>query len=128
MNKVTVQSKALLNKISRNRDRHQEDFDEAMTGYMKDFRKALELKLTQIGQAEESGDNIPSQGFPDLPVPREHLTEYDRVIQMIEMSVEHQIELSSVEFAQYVQDDWAWKPAFVATSSNYKKSSTDILF
>ncbi len=45
--------------------------------------------------------------------------EYDRVIKMLEMSVDTQIELSSSEFQNYVMDDWAWSDNAKLSNSTY---------
>jgi hypothetical protein len=44
----------------------------------------------------------------DLVQPRDHTSDYDRTIMMIEMSVDDTIILDATEFDQYVRNVWAW--------------------
>jgi hypothetical protein len=45
--------------------------------------------------------------------------DYDRVIRMLEMTVDEIITIGAVEFQQYVMDDWTWKEQFTASNSAY---------
>jgi len=54
-----------------------------------------------------------------LPEPQDHTNDYDRVITMLEMSVDSVIELDDVAFDQYVMDNWSWKGDALATNSMY---------
>jgi hypothetical protein len=43
----------------------------------------------------------------DLVQPRDHTSDYDRTIMMLEMNVDDTIILDATEFDQYVRDVWA---------------------
>jgi hypothetical protein len=51
--------------------------------------------------------------------PMDQTRDYDRVISMLEMSTEEEIELNHSDFAAYVLDDWAWKRQWVGTNAAY---------
>ena len=58
----------------------------------------------------------------DRPVFLKRLTttkEYDQVIDMLDMSVDSEIELTHSEFRQYVRDEWGWSEMFNTTAVNY---------
>jgi hypothetical protein len=54
-----------------------------------------------------------------LPEPQDHTIDYDRVIKMLEMSVDSLIELDEGAFDQYVMDNWSWKGDALATNEMY---------
>lgn len=118
MRQVVVERLSLLEKVRKNRAKHEQEYNEARDDY-----KALVIKicqdniaaLTDIGVSDKKIKNIPER-------PVHYLNEYDRSIQMLVMSVEENITLSSQEFDQLVMDNWAWKNSFLATNSSYKAS------
>jgi hypothetical protein len=52
-----------------------------------------------------------------LQRPTSHIKEYDRVLDMLEASLDEEFELSDKEFSQYVRDEWSWKTDFITTVS-----------
>jgi hypothetical protein len=54
-----------------------------------------------------------------LPVPEEHLADYDRAIAMLERHIEPTIQLSETAYAQLVDDDWGWRDQFVSNTYSY---------
>jgi hypothetical protein len=54
-----------------------------------------------------------------LPEPEDHTDDYDRVLTMIEMSINDTVELSENEFAMYVMDQWDWKQSFTESTYRY---------
>lgn len=55
----------------------------------------------------------------NLIAPEDHTVDYDRSIQMLEMSVESQIVISEEEFRNYVQDLWEWSRGWAASNVKY---------
>jgi hypothetical protein len=54
-----------------------------------------------------------------LTEPSNHIKDYDRVITMLEVSVDETIILNASEFDQYVRDVWAWTQYDGATLGEY---------
>lgn len=54
-----------------------------------------------------------------MPEPQDHTPDYDRVIAMLEMSVDTVIELDADSFDNYVMDNWAWRANALATNTMY---------
>jgi hypothetical protein len=110
---VRVRRLAVLEKLNANRDGHRETFEDALEG----FHKAVVDHLTQALKDAKAGKKYTTAVH--LPQPQDHTRDYDRCIAMLEMSLDEELELSSVEFAQYVLDDWGWKGDFITTANTY---------
>ncbi len=116
MKSVKVNRDELKAILATNRVTHLADHEEAVAGYKEALEAALVQKLDWLRNAK----TLPSQHFEKLPIPSSHEDDYERVIRMLDLSTENEIELSAQEFTQYVLDDWGWKQAFNATTMNYK--------
>lgn len=116
MQTVTVEKNELLKILRENRKTHIQLYKEAVEGWKTD---AMDQYQTAIKVLED--ENKVTTHF-DLQKPESHVKDYDRVIRMLEMSVDDEIELSSHEFEQYVQDEWGWKDLFVTSNAKYAAS------
>lgn len=115
MNKIKVNRKQLLEKVKANRTTHRKTFEEALEGYREKAIEELEASLADA----KAGKRI-RRGL-QLVEPMDMTREYDRVITMLEMSVDDELEISQQEVMQYVMDDWSWKQQFEAVSASYSK-------
>jgi hypothetical protein len=113
MRQVKVKKEELLTLLMSNRNAHRGEFEKAQEGY----RKRMIEELDQMLEDAKAGRKI--QAYVALPEPQDHTKDYDRVIKMVEMSVDPVLELDGTMFAQFVMDDWAWKAEFTATNSYY---------
>jgi hypothetical protein len=114
---VTVKKDELLEKIKEARGRHQSEFEEVLAGYKIAMVDTLAKALRD---ARKSGD-FNRQALYNLSPPSNHTKDYDRVIQMLEMSVDELIELPVDEFARYALDEWSWKGQFETAKASYTK-------
>lgn len=121
MERVTVRKGELLTALRENREAHRAIFEEACDGYQAEAIRLLEGHLERI----KSGKRVTV--YVQLPEPVDHTKDYDRVIRMVEMSVDNEVELEAQDFASYVMDDWRWKAAFLTTNSAYSASATRAL-
>lgn len=106
----------LLEIIRKNRDDHRNMFLKAQEGYREDFLKELEMML------EEARKGKRYLRMVQLVEPIDMTKEYDRIIKMLELTTEKNVQLTTQEFSQYVMDDWAWKAQVTATNSQYIKN------
>jgi hypothetical protein len=116
MQKVKIKRGELMAAISANREKHRAIFLEAQEGYRLEVVAELERRL----QDARSGKRIIRAIA--LPEPMDYTAEYNRVIRMLEMSVDEIVELSATEFDQFVMDNWAWKQMSLANNVRYTKS------
>lgn len=99
ISEVKIKRADLVAKLTENRTAHTKIYKDAMEGYFVDAAKKLADKQKDI----ESGKPVSSF---TMAVPKDHTPDYDRLIAMLEMSVDDELELSSVEFNRYVLDEW----------------------
>jgi hypothetical protein len=124
MRKVKVKRDELLERVKTNRENHIAEYEEAVIGYKEkaklEIEKAMGRLAKRVDELEEGEVLILSSVHFNLEVPRNHEKDYDQVIQMLEMSVDDELEIMTDEFACYVMDDWTWKEDFVNVSNQYK--------
>jgi hypothetical protein len=113
MQNVTVKCSDLLFKVQANRDAHRDLFLKAQEGY----RTAVIAELDKM--LAEARDNKPIRRMVSLPEPIDHTKDYERVLAMLAMSTDSEIELQAHEFDQYVLDNWDWKQHALFTNSSY---------
>lgn len=131
MRTVKVKKGELLEKVEANLVSHVKEYEEAVEGYkeeatklVRDRKKEVNKELDKLVERISAGSFdlcLPvNLAFP-LKTPTSHAKDYKQVIEMLKMSVEEEINLSSDEFACYVMDDWNWKQDFVTTNMAYRK-------
>lgn len=99
--------------VSKNRDSHRQLFEQAFEGYRNECVRILNQNLDALKNSQRH-----IVVFVEL-APEDHTDDYDHVISMLRMSVDEVVELTSSEFAQYVQDDWNWKHTWTASNMKY---------
>src|SRR5215471_11235331 len=102
MNQVKVKRADLLAKIRANRDAHWALFLKAQEGYRKLVIEELDRMLADAKAGRPIRRSI------SLAEPADHTDDYERILAMLEMSVDDTIMLDAQEFNQYVLDNWEW--------------------
>jgi len=114
---VSIKKDELITKIRANRANHQAIFEEALEGYKKEIIKLLEERLAAAKQGKRISHYI------TLVQPESHLDDYDRVLEMLEMSTQDTITVSETQFAWYARDEWDWKQNFLSRSAHYSDTA-----
>lgn len=99
--------------VRKNRDGHRAQYEKAFEGYQQECIKLLEANLESLKNGKGHVVN-----FQEI-APYDHTRDYDRLIEMLGMSVDDAVELTNREFGQYVQDDWEWKSDWASSNSKY---------
>jgi hypothetical protein len=117
MESVKVPKAALREKVQTNRDSHRAEFEKALEGYRLASINVLErnLALLKAGSSE--------QVVFDEQRPQDHTADYDRVLRMLDMSVEEAVELSSEAFDQYVLNNWHWRRDWLLSNAAYTQAA-----
>src|SRR5215831_19292135 len=113
MNTVTVKREELLTKVRTNREAHRTLFLKAQEGYRKLVIEELDRMLADARQGR------PIQRSVTLTEPSNHIKDYDRIITMLEMSVDDTIVLDANTFDCYVMDNWQWSRFALHTNTAY---------
>lgn len=125
MNSIIMNVSKVLETVKENRKTHKEDFILALNGYKikseEKFRKYTKQFKQNLLDFDIEPKNLQvSLGSFNLPIfPENHLAEYDRVIKMLEMTTQKEIELDHKEFSNYIMDNWDWKNSFKTIVSGY---------
>lgn len=117
MRSVKLDRAELLKIVLQNKEKHIEEYLEAVADYKLAVVKLAKdnLKLANTGDLAKISK---MQAVPAAPVSYED--SYRRAIRMLELSVEDVIELQEDVFNQLVLDEWNWKRSFTLAASTYK--------
>jgi hypothetical protein len=111
--------------VKSNRAKHIAEYKEAVEGYKAAAIKAIDRAMNRLKkrvQELETGEVLVLQAVTfDLQVPNNHAKDYDKVITMLEMSVDEELEIQADEFTCYVMDNWEWKENFQSTHRMYSR-------
>lgn len=114
-NRIRVDKKLLLSKLKANMAMHMKQFKDACSGYRSQAAKALDDRAEKLRRGETVNLH-----FYDLEKPVSYEKEYKLTIEMMEMSVDEQVEISSQEFQCYCNDDWDWKEVWSNSNAKYQ--------
>lgn len=115
---VNVNRLKLLEALRINRAAHEKIFNLAFADFKSEKIRILEDALLKA-QKESVEDSAKSNLCFNLTKPVNYLSQYDEVIEMMEMSVDENINLDSDSFQAYFKDNWAWKSSFAGSNAKY---------
>jgi hypothetical protein len=126
---VRVSKEFLLGKLRENRVIHEKSYYEILEARQKKiledlealrpkFEEQLKERLDKSAEDAEYTPTTISLSVYSLK-PENHTKDYDKVITLLDASLDAEFELSSSEFNQYVNDDWEWKTGFITVSGCY---------
>lgn len=110
---IRVKREELLKRLYTNRASHRHEFTRALEGYKRVVLTKLEESLADA----RAGRKYISKFY--LVEPVDHTSDYDRIIDMMQMSLDDELWLTQTEFSTYVRDDWQWKEQFTSTNASY---------
>lgn len=117
MHNVKVNRDELLGIVRQNKEKHINEFYDAVEDYKKAVVKIAEENL-ELARSNNLEDIAKIKGIPHKPISYE--LSYTRAIRMLELSVDNEIELDENTFNQLVLDEWQWKQSFSTMNSTYK--------
>jgi hypothetical protein len=117
MKTVKIRKAELKAIVTKNAAKHRDDLADAWDGYNKACIDVLEKLLAKF----RSGEKVTAVQLYERP-PEDHTKDYDRVLKMIDMSVDNEIELDQNDFSRYVLDEWEWKEMWAVSNSKYLSS------
>jgi uncharacterized protein YecA (UPF0149 family) len=125
LDNVKVNRTELLDKLRANREKHETDYTEAVTGYRAERTEELHKLLTKLqdswnlSMTDPTSEEVQLSFHVSLNAPRQYLEDYDESIMMMEMSTDDIIELTKQDFATLVMDRWKWKLDFTTSNVRY---------
>lgn len=116
MKQVRVLTTSLKKRVSLNREAHRAEYHKAVEGWARESAGLLRKDLDMLETGERRKLTVID------PLPKDHLGDYDRALEMIDMSIDESQLLDEDEFRHYVMDDWTWKVNWVSSTSKYTGS------
>lgn len=113
----TVRKDELLEILRENQARHRAVFEAALEGFRTEAQRQLNLTIDAIRKGSRR------TVYVRLEAPEDHTRDYRRIVRMVEMHQDDTITLSEEDAACYIEDDWAWKRAWLANSGSYAAAS-----
>lgn len=113
MNTVKVNVKELLAKLKENKKLHVEKYEESV----KDYYEAVRVALRK--EAKKEQPSVASVYSEFNKIPKNHASDYEKVITMLEWTEDDIVELDQGDFINYVMDNWSWSNEFITTNSFY---------
>jgi len=123
LNSVKINREELLQIVKTNREKHIEEYNEAIENWKRLYRDALDTFQASL----DKGTPIEFSDI-NLEKPQSYENHYNQVIRMLELSVEENIDVNNSTFNQIVMDEWAWTYSFKNSSSSYSSSSSSSSF
>lgn len=112
---VTVKRTELVERLKRNREKHQKEFKQAIKLWQKDLEKATQsIDYRKI----HTYPSILEELQEECPV--SFVSEYDDMIDMFEMAIKDEMILTSDAFRNFCRDEWDWK-SDIAQNKYYEK-------
>ncbi len=110
---LTFMTSEILEKLRTNREEHLKIVTEAQTGCRAKWKGMLEKALYAL----EAGDKV--EPMLHLASPDNHVGDFDRAIEMLEMTTDEEIELDEATFQAYVRNQWSWERQFLMSNVAY---------
>ena len=99
--------------IQKNRDNHWSTFEKAQTKY-----REMAIAELERGIADAKAGRRIMRSL-NLVEPFDQTKDYDRVLSMLSMTSDTNIELTEQQYSQYILDQWSWKAQFDTANSSY---------
>ena len=110
---VNVNRSQLLQTLKKNREIHVKEFAAAEAGYQQAMIDELQKTLKKVKKGEVKELHV------SLSRPRSYEKEYTETIEMLEMSVDENINLDAESFRAYFKDEWSWSNGFKTLAAAY---------
>lgn len=115
---VTVEKAWLIGILKANRETHHAAFLQACDVFQKEAERRLRKLLEEV-----RAGRLPDYLGVRLPIPEEHIEDYDRAVGMLENSINDTVTLSEHAYAQLVEDNWGWASSFTSSTLVYAGDS-----
>lgn len=114
---VNVKRTELLEALRANLAVHRTEYAEALVDFKARLIDDLKLASKTVAKAEP----VDLKYFNvRIVFPQNHEKEFLEVIEMLELSVDDNINLDSESFRAYFKNEWSWSNAFKTMNSSYK--------
>jgi hypothetical protein len=121
---VNVNRLELLAKLRTNLETHKAEYAEALAEYQQRLLDDLKLAAKRVSKVTDPTE-LKNFRF-SVPFPQNHEADYAEVIEMLEMSVDENINLDSESFKAYIKNEWSWQGQFTAAKMAYVTAGSSL--
>ena len=114
---VNVNRLQLLEKLRANLELHKTEFEEALGEYQERLLADLKLAVKKVNSTQNPRD-LEKFAF-HVQFPQDHTDDYVEVIEMLELSVDENINLDAESFRAYFKNEWSWQRHFQQSKTMY---------
>lgn len=122
MNAMKVNKATLKLILGKNRDNHRGLFLKAQ----KVYRELVINELDKMLKDAKDGASIRRR--INFSAPEDHTAEYDKLIGLLDLSLEDKVDLTLGEYDAYVNDNWAWSRIANTKNSAYASNNISPMF
>lgn len=112
---VKVDRGDLLKDVKANKERHVKEYEQAVTDYADATKRCIQ-DLHRMIKKDPTGFSH-HEAFNNLHKPRSYEREYEKVIRILECSVDEEVTISFEQHERWVLDEWHWKGDFQTNST-----------
>lgn len=114
---VNVKREELLEALKKNLEIHRAEYAQALIDFKTRLVEDLSAGLKQVKKSEP----VDLEDFNiRITFPHSHEKDFLEVIEMLEMSVDENINLDAESFRAYFKNEWQWTHHFKALTESYK--------
>jgi len=114
---VNVSRTELLEKLKENRKIHAKEYADLLLEFRARLESDLKAALEKVSKAKNN-EKLKQFRFNVVP-PQNYTSQYDEVIEMLEMSVDEVINLDAESFKAYIKNEWSWSNQLITSKALY---------
>jgi len=114
---VNVNRKILIDALIKNLEDHRKEYREAVEGYRLTIMNDLEGALHDMERAKTDDEIRKVQVKFQFPMNYE--MQYIEAIDMLQFSVDENIQIDQQTFQSWIKNEWSWTTHFKALNSTY---------
>lgn len=116
---VNVSRLQLIECLKTNLELHKEQYKEAVTTYHERLKIELKEAYDKVNCGIINEKELFSIQIYFNP-PTSHEKDYKEILEMMEMSVDENINLDAESFRAFIKNEWPWTPALLASINDNK--------
>jgi hypothetical protein len=118
---VNVKRDELLKALRSNLIKHKEDYTQALIDFKLRLLEDLQAGVEKVTASEPKAL---AKFNVEVRFPQNHEKDFLEVIEMLEMSVDENINLDAESFRAYFKNEWSWSAGFHSLTESYKSAGS----
>lgn len=120
---VNVNRLELIEALKKNLETHRAEYEVALADFKTRLLEDLKTAQKHVNKTEAADLKNFSIHFS---FPQNHEKDFVEVIEMLEMSVDENINLDADSFRAYIKNEWAWTHSFKSVTESYKIAASTL--